>query len=80
MNLLSRMFRTTEKKGPTNKIVVYLNSDFKQAIEVEDQPVSRYLESGVGEGKYIFLLVKNKKDSVILKRKLNGYEQFSLVL
>jgi len=43
------MFRVPEKKGPpSNKIVVYLNTDFKQAIEVEDQPVGRYLESGGG--------------------------------
>lgn len=48
MSLWSRIFTSTERKGPSNKIVVFLNTDFKQSIEVDDQPVGRYLESAGG--------------------------------
>jgi hypothetical protein len=44
MNLIDRIF--SSKKDASNKILIYLNTDFKQSIEVEDQPVRNYLEIG----------------------------------
>lgn len=80
MSIFSRLF--PEKKIAPNKISVYLNADFKQSIEVDDQQVGQYLEQeGTADSKeFIFLLVKNKKGNILLKRKLNKYEKFSEAL
>lgn len=80
MSIFARFF--AEKKATSNKISVYLNTDFKQSIEIDDQQVGQYLEQeGNADTKeFIFLLVKNKKGLIMLKRKLNKSEKFSEAL
>ena len=68
--MFSRFF-SRKKQPASSKLILYLNPDFKQEIEVEDQVVGQYLESTEEAKEYIFLLVKDKNKETVLKRKLN---------
>ena len=80
IHMLSRIFSKSKPSAPSTKLSLYLNSDFKQSIEIEDQEVGAYLSSSEEAKEYIFLLIKDKKDNTLLKRKLNLHERFSEVL
>lgn len=42
MNVFSRIFNR-KKTNTSSKLALYLNADFKQSIEVEDQEVGSYI-------------------------------------
>lgn len=72
MRLFDKWFQS--KKITSNKISLFLGTDFTKCIEAEDQTLEQYLSSNSADShQYVFLLVKNKKNQIILKRKLNRF-------